>query len=219
MHRDHRILVDTAAGDDGQVLTNKTSQRSSMYGGSFASGKSTRPLAIFSCSPLLAWMLGAPTSSAVNATTGKRHTCAFTWNKSGGATRETFLAWLKANFHDTHDADGKELHENGCIFKASVEDPVIVIFDGHESHYAPEVLDFCLANGIHLVCRPPHTSQVSQGEDVINFKVLKKLIREAVGRRLARRVLESLHGGHARTGISWTVFASLGRQPLGRATA
>jgi hypothetical protein len=105
------------------------------------------------------------------------------------------LAWLKANFHDTHDADGNELHENGCIFKASVDDPVIVIFEGHESHYAPEVLDFCLANGIHLVCRPPHTSQVSQGEDVINFKVLKKLIREAVGRRLARRVLESLHGG------------------------
>jgi len=99
-----KILAMKDSWDTGEVLTNKTSQLASMYGGSLADGESLLPFAIFNCSPQLGWMLGAPTSSVVHETSHKRHTCAFTHNSSGGATGETFLAFLRANFHDTHNA-------------------------------------------------------------------------------------------------------------------
>ena len=51
-----------------------------------------------------------------------------------------------------------------------------MICDGHGSHFTLEVLDFCRANGIVLILRPPHTSHVTQCEDIINFRILKPLI-------------------------------------------
>ncbi len=81
------------------------------------------------------------------------------------------------------------------LFSLSKQDPVILVVDGHGSHFMVEVLEFCIKNSIHLVLSPPHTSHVSQGEDVIIFKALKKLLCCAVGQRLSSKVLETLQGG------------------------
>ncbi len=132
-----------------------------MYGGSFANGVSLCPFCIFNCAPLLSWTLGGPTSNAL-AANGKHYSMAWTYNESGGATGTTFLDFIKAQFGSLKDAEGNDfkLHDQGLFFTASKEDPVILVVDGHGSHFTPEVLDFCIANGIHLVLRQQHTSHV-----------------------------------------------------------
>eukprot|EP00961_Rhodomonas_salina_P055647 747613-Rhodomonas_salina.1 len=165
MARDAKILCIQDGFDDGETLCNKTSQRASMYGGSFASGKSLRPFAIFNSGPLIQWIIGGPKSSIKNLHTGEGHRTACAWNESGGATGATFLEFLKAQFYVMHDADGKPLHDQGAFFQVSKEDPVVLIVDGHGSHFTEEVLEWCIEHGVHIVLRPPHTSHVSQGED------------------------------------------------------
>eukprot|EP00961_Rhodomonas_salina_P234439 3168633-Rhodomonas_salina.1 len=73
MARDNKILCAKDGFDDCETLCNKTSQRASMYGGSFASGKSLRPFAIFNSGQLIQWIIGGPKSNIKNATTGKGH--------------------------------------------------------------------------------------------------------------------------------------------------
>eukprot|EP00961_Rhodomonas_salina_P096530 1298387-Rhodomonas_salina.3 len=163
-----------------------------MYGGSFASGKSLRPFVVFPSKPALGWMLGAPLSSWTCSATNKQHILAHSWNESGGSTSETFLKWLKAQFYMTHDPKGQQLHHMGALFRESVDDPVVVLLDGHGSHWSVEVLQFCIDNGIHLVLRQPHTSHVCQGEDVINFWKLKQEIHKSCWTELSVRAMSTL---------------------------
>ncbi len=65
------------------------------------------------------------------------------------------------------------------------EDPVVILLDGHSSHWSLEVLEYCVENRIHLVLRPPHTLHISQGEDVINFLKLKNSIWRLCSKKLA----------------------------------
>ena len=184
--------------DHGETLTNKTSQRATMYGGSVANGFSLRPFVIFNCTPKLNWIVGAPVSTWINLTSHLNHTCACDWNESGGSTAEVFLNWLKCQFGDLEGPDGQPLLHDGPLFKASKEDPVVVLLDGHGSHWSKPVLEYCIEGGIHLVLRPPHTSHVSQGEDVINFRKLKHKIRVACGELLAIRAFSVLRGDSGR---------------------
>eukprot|EP00961_Rhodomonas_salina_P250951 3392494-Rhodomonas_salina.1 len=114
-----------------------------MYGGSFADGTSLRPFAIFNCSPETLWLLAALQSSAFCAATNVRYKCAYNWNVVGqrGTRSSSFFTLLTC----------------------SPEDPVVLIVDGHGSHFTVEVLEFCIEHGIHIVLRPPHTSHRSQG--------------------------------------------------------
>ena len=43
-----------------------------------------------------------------------------------------------------------------------------------------EVLELCKANHIYIVLRPPHTSHILQGEDVVNFGVFKTTMRNVL---------------------------------------
>ena len=137
--------------DDGEVLANKTSQRALLQGGSLASGKSLRPMVMWPCAFQIGWILESPTSSVENPATGKRHSCIHVTTPSGGATGASFITWLRANFIDTHDRNDRPLHHEGALFKASPSDPVVVIIDGHATHFEPDVVKFCMDNGIHLV--------------------------------------------------------------------
>ncbi|KAK3275523.1 hypothetical protein CYMTET_16351 [Cymbomonas tetramitiformis] len=66
----------------------------------------------------------------------------------------------------------------------SPEKPVVVVCDGHGSHLTLELLDYCREVGINVVLRPPHTSNISQGEDVRNFAIFKPKFRVAKAHRL-----------------------------------
>lgn len=53
----------------------------------------------------------------------------------------------------------------------------MLICDGHSSHFTIDVLNLMIANRIHLILRPLHPSQVSQGEDNSNFGKFKSAYR------------------------------------------
>ncbi len=74
------------------------------------------------------------------------------------------------------------------------EDPVVILLDGHGSHWSLEVLEYCVENGIHLVLRLPHSLHVSQGEDVINFLKLKNSIWRVCSKKLAISAMSVLRG-------------------------
>ena len=62
-----------------------------------------------------------------------------------------------------------------CLLDLSPENPVLLIMDGHGSHFTLELLHYCRARGlhVHIVLRPPHTTHVLQGEDVQHFAIFK----------------------------------------------
>jgi hypothetical protein len=64
----------------------------------------------------------------------------------------------------------------------------VVLCDGHSSHLTLDVLVDAHKRGIHIVCRPPHTSHKSQPEDVVNFAVFKPKWFLAVGMLHAQRI-------------------------------
>ena len=68
------------------------------------------------------------------------------------------------------------------VFAAMDEPPPGVkpvgIGDGYGDHFNLETLDYLRNKPADLVLRPPHTSQASQGEDVIGFAVLKPALRK-----------------------------------------
>ena len=53
--------------------------------------------------------------------------------------------------------------------------PLLLILDGHSSHYQLETIKFAKSNEIILFCLPPHTAHVSQPLDTCVFGPLKIL--------------------------------------------
>jgi len=68
------------------------------------------------------------------------------------------------------------------VFAAMDEPPPGVkpvgIGDGYGDHFNLETLNYLRDKPADLVLRPPHTSQASQGEDMIGFAVLKPALRK-----------------------------------------
>lgn len=53
--------------------------------------------------------------------------------------------------------------------------PVLLLLDGHSSHYEPDTI--CLAaEGVVILCLPPHTTHVSQLLDVSFFQAIKGVL-------------------------------------------
>lgn len=57
------------------------------------------------------------------------------------------------------------------------------------SHFTLELLEYCRAIGLHIVLRPPHTTHILQGEDVVHFKVFKEMYHQSKMALLASKVL------------------------------
>ena len=51
--------------------------------------------------------------------------------------------------------------------------PVLLLLDGHSSHYEPETIHYAASQDVVVLCLPPHTTHVSQPLDVSFFKPLK----------------------------------------------
>ena len=63
--------------------------------------------------------------------------------------------------------------------KCSVNHPVLLLLDNHESHMSIEGLDICKANGITLLTFPPHCSHRLQPLDVAVYGPLKQYFSNA----------------------------------------
>ncbi|XP_063220517.1 uncharacterized protein LOC134529888 [Bacillus rossius redtenbacheri] len=82
-------------------------------------------------------------------------------NKSGWTTEVEFLLFLK--------------HFVSCI-RSSPEKPILLLLDNHQSHLAPDCLDFAKENGIVMLSFPPHCTHRLQPLDRSVFAPLKKQI-------------------------------------------
>lgn len=60
----------------------------------------------------------------------------------------------------------------------TVQQPIVLLLDNHESHRSLEALQFCRANGIHFVSFPPHCSHRLQPLDVSVFGPFKTAINK-----------------------------------------
>ena len=71
----------------------------------------------------------------------------------------------------------------------SPQNPAILIMDGHGSHFTLELLEHCREVGLHILLRPPHTTHVLQGEDVVHFGIFKPKYQAEKLRALSAAVL------------------------------
>ena len=60
--------------------------------------------------------------------------------------------------------------------------PVLLLLDGHSSHYEPETIRYAASQDVVVLCLPPHTTHVSQPLDVSFFKPLKSYWSEVCHR-------------------------------------
>ena len=71
---------------------------------------------------------------------------------------DTFLDWFQHVFlaHTTH-----------------ITGPKLLILDGHISHISLEVVRLAMANEVHMICLPPHSTHILQPLDVAVFAPMK----------------------------------------------
>lgn len=73
--------------------------------------------------------------------------------------------------------------------KCSINDPVLLLLDNHNSHLSVEALDLARNNGIHILSFPPHCSHALQPLDVSVYGPLKRYYNTELNRWMGN------HGG------------------------
>ncbi|CAF1063108.1 unnamed protein product [Rotaria magnacalcarata] len=77
---------------------------------------------------------------------------------SGWSDENTFYDWLCNHFTPA---------------VKMVKKPLLLIMDGHYSHLSTRIIKYCMNNGIHLECLPPHTTTILQPLDVLTLSKVK----------------------------------------------
>ena len=83
---------------------------------------------------------------------------AYVLSTKGLVNSELFLGWLIEHF---------------LIHAVGVR-PILLVLDGHSSHYQPQLIEYAKQYGVIIFCLPPHTTHESQALDVSVFKSLKQ---------------------------------------------
>lgn len=79
-------------------------------------------------------------------------------SSTGWVDTELFKGWLSKHF----------------LKHAVGSRPLLLVLDGHSTHYQPELIKYCLDSDVILMCLPPHTTHESQPLDSSVFKPLKQ---------------------------------------------
>lgn len=66
--------------------------------------------------------------------------------------------------------------------------PLLLLFDGHSSHYTPDMIRYAKEHGIIIFCLPPHTTHEYQPLDVAVFGPLKRNWQEACHNYMQKNV-------------------------------
>ena len=77
--------------------------------------------------------------------------------------QELFHIWLKEHF----------------LSNAVAQRPLLLLLDGHSSHFEPQCIQFVKDNQIIIFCLPPHTTHECQPLDVGLFGPLKRHWQQA----------------------------------------
>eukprot|EP00965_Chrysotila_dentata_P026915 893248-Pleurochrysis_carterae.AAC.1 len=70
----------------------------------------------------------------------------------------------------------------------SASTPLVVFCDGHGSHLTVDLVKFCRDNHVVVLLRVPHTSHLTQGENLRNFQAFKTEVAMTKAERLAKNV-------------------------------
>jgi hypothetical protein len=164
-----QVVVGTDEDPHSVVFVrNKSSQSATMVGGSDASGNALPPFSIFAGAGYDAeWTSQMPKSTKQDPKTGSGFQALSTANASGGMTNDMGLVYLRTVLIPfCHDATDDNWY--------------VVTLDGHGSHLTLEFVRECRDNYIHIVLRIPHTTHLTQPEDLVNFGTFKKNLRDAI---------------------------------------
>jgi hypothetical protein len=143
------------------VVSSKSSKTATLIGGSKMDGFALPMCAIFAGKQVdAAWIHDPPLTTMLNPATGEVYRPQFFPNESGGMTHDLGILILQHWIHP-------------CCPDVSPENVYIIICDGHGSHLTAEFLQYAREHGFIIILRPPHSSHISQGEDVINFRAFK----------------------------------------------
>ena len=93
-----------------------------------------------------------------NFTTGEIPGTAYGLSKNGWIDSELFQEWFTNHF----------------LLHIPPQRPILLLLDGHSSHYQPQLIRTAAANQIILFCLPPHTTHLFQPLDRSCFSPLKK---------------------------------------------
>ena len=77
--------------------------------------------------------------------------------KSGWIDSNIFEGWFRQNF----------------LKHTPPTRPLLLLLDGHSSHYQPSVIRKAAENGVIMFCLPPHTTHICQPLDKTCFSPLK----------------------------------------------
>ena len=91
-------------------------------------------------------------------------------SSSGWVNSEIFCSW----FHDHF------------LTHASPQRPILLLLDGHSSHFEPSVVRSAAEEGVLIFCLPPHTTHLTQPLDKGCFGPLKMFWREECHSYLSR---------------------------------
>jgi hypothetical protein len=180
-------IIKSGLDDDGACVATKTSSRITLLGGRvgfkalaayFVFGPGQGIDIGWTKEPMLDRALEATTSMEdridlsfdnVVEVDGKPMLPVYVAAKSGGMTKQLCRDYsekvVKPAFGDISTEPG---------------DGAVEVFDGCGVHISVERLEFNIANGIRSGVRPPHTSSLSQGEDVDIFRLFKPAYRRAL---------------------------------------
>ena len=79
-------------------------------------------------------------------------------SNNGWVDSELFRGWLVKHF----------------LKYAIASKPILLLLDGHSSHFQPDLIQFVIEHDIIVCCLPPHTTHETQPLDASVFKPLKK---------------------------------------------
>jgi hypothetical protein len=143
-----------AALDWGEVVMNKSNYDCTIVGGSSADSNALPGLYIFAGGfDPVEDMKGAPKCDKRWEASGDYMEARGWHNEKGGMTDEVMMLWLNQVLLP-------------CFPDISPQNAVVLICDGYGSHLCWDFIQRCIEVGVHVILRPPHTSHVTQGEDV-----------------------------------------------------
>ena len=146
---EHRPPKVVAKRGQKKVRCCTSGQKSQMtvIGCGSATGQSIPPFIIFAAKQLNhSWTL--------NEVSGSRYGV----SDKGWVDQELFFYWLKDHF----------------LANAVFTRPLLLLLDGHSSHFEPQSIQFAKDNGVVIFCLPPHTTYECQPLDVGLFGPLKR---------------------------------------------
>jgi len=167
-------------GDSAETLANKGGGDGTGIGGSSADGRDLPGFFIFAKDIIHAADIAASKLPVCRRPDpqdpSKPMACRLWTNEKGGMTGDLGVRYIRGCVEP-------------CLPDLSPENPAVLIMDGHGSHFTLELLTYCRQIGLHIILRPPHTTHILQGEDVVHFNVFKDLYQQEKMVVLGRKLL------------------------------